>query len=145
MSENEEEEKEEHPQSSDFPMTGYEAAEEERRSLENEEHNAHVTSLKEEPSPALAKQQKRDEKRGKQRRSAATDISMAASAWQVTLFDLDEQLNRQRALMERMADDIKHLRKQFNQVQRDLAKFQKRMEKIRTTPLSTAKRGKRRG
>jgi chromosome segregation ATPase len=145
MSENEEEEKEEHPQSSDFPMTGYEAAEEERRSLENEEHNAHVTSLKEEPSPALAKQQKRDEKRGKQRRSAATDISMAASAWQVTLFDLDKQLNRQRALMERMADDIKHLRKQFNQVQRDLAKFQKRMEKIRTTPLSTAKRGKRRG
>lgn len=144
MSENEEE-KEEHPQSSDFPMTGYEAAEEERRSLENEEHNAHVTSLKEEPSPALAKQQKRDEKRGKQRRSAATDISMAASAWQVTLFDLDKQLNRQRALMERMADDIKHLRKQFNQVQRDLAKFQKRMEKIRTTPLSTAKRGKRRG
>jgi hypothetical protein len=37
------------------------------------------------------------------------------------------------------------LRKQFNQVQRDLAKFQKRMEKTRTTPLSTAKRGKRRG
>jgi uncharacterized coiled-coil protein SlyX len=143
MSENEEE-KEEHPQSSDFPMTGYEAAEEERQSLENEERNAHVTSLKEEPSPAPAKQQKRDEKRGKQRRSG-TDISMAASAWQVTLFDLDKQLNRQRALMERMADDIKHLRKQFNQVQRDLAKFQKRMEKIRTTPLSTAKRGKRRG
>jgi hypothetical protein len=143
MSENEEE-KEEHPQSSDFPMTGYEAAEEERQSLENEERNAHVTSLKEEPSLAPAKQQKRDEKRGKQRRSG-TDISMAASAWQVTLFDLDKQLNRQRALMERMADDIKHLRKQFNQVQRDLAKFQKRMEKIRTTPLSTAKRGKRRG
>jgi uncharacterized coiled-coil protein SlyX len=145
MSENEEEKEEEHLQSSDFPMTGYEAAEEERRSLENEERNAHVTSLKEEPSPAPAKQQKRDEKRGKQRRSAAADISMAASAWQVTLFDLDKQLNRQRALMERMADDIKHLRKQFNQVQRDLAKFQKRMEKIRTTPLSTAKRGKRRG
>jgi uncharacterized coiled-coil protein SlyX len=143
MSENEEE-KEEHLQSSDFPMTGYEAAEEERRSLENEERNAHVTSLKEEPSPVPVKQQKRDEKRGK-RRHSATDISMAASAWQVTLFDLDKQLNRQRALMERMADDIKHLRKQFNQVQRDLAKFQKRMEKIRTTPLSTAKRGKRRG
>ena len=143
MSENEEE-KEEHLQSSDFPMTGYEAAEEERRSLENEERNAHVTSLKEEPSPVPAKQQKRDEKRANQRRSA-TDISMAASAWQVTLFDLDKQLNRQRAVMERMADDIKHLRKQFNQVQRDLAKFQKRMEKIRTTPLSTPKRGKRRG
>jgi chromosome segregation ATPase len=142
MSENEEE-KEEHPQSSDFPMTGYEAAEEERRSLENEERNAHVTSLKEEPSPVPAKQQKRDEKRGKQRLSA-TDISMAASAWQVTLFDLDKQLNRQRALMERMADDIKHLRKQFNQVQRDLAKFQKRMNKMRTTASST-KRGKRRG
>jgi chromosome segregation ATPase len=144
MSENEEE-KEEHRQSSDFPMTGYEAAEVERQSLENEERNAHVTSLKEEPSPAPAKQQKRDEKRAKQRRSAAADISMAASAWHVTLFDLDKQLNRQRALMERMADDIKHLRKQFNQVQRDLAKFQKRMEKIGTTSLSTAKRGKRRG
>jgi CII-binding regulator of phage lambda lysogenization HflD len=70
---------------------------------------------------------------------------MAASVWQVTLFDLDKQLNRQRALMERMADDIKHLRKQLNQVQRDLAKFQKRMEKIGTTSLSKAKRGKRRG
>src|ERR671918_2507945 len=143
MSENEEE-KEEHSQSSDFPMTGYEAAEEERRSLENEERNAHVTSLKEEPSPAPAKQQKRDEKRGKQRLSA-TDISMAASAWQVTLFDLDKQLNRQRALMERMADDIKHLRKQFNQVQRDLAKFEKRMRKMRTTTSSSAKGRKRRG
>ena len=142
MSENEEE-KEEHTQSSDFPMTGYEAAEEERRSLENEERNVHVTSLKEEPSPAPAKQQKIDEKRGKQRRGA-NDISVAASAWQVTLFDLDKQLNRQRALMERMVDDIKHLRKQFNQVQRDLAKFQKRMEKIMMTRLSTAKREKRR-
>jgi uncharacterized coiled-coil protein SlyX len=145
MSENEEEEEEEHPQSSDIPVTGYEAAEEERRSLENEERNAHVASLKEEPSPAPAKQQKRDEKGVKQRRSAAGDISMAASVWQVTLFDLDKQLNRQRALMERMADDIKHLRKQLNQVQRDLAKFQKRMEKIGTTSLSKAKRGKRRG
>jgi uncharacterized coiled-coil protein SlyX len=100
---------------------------------------------KKNPSPAPAKQQKRDEKGVKQRRSAAGDISMAASVWQVTLFDLDKQLNRQRALMERMADDIKHLRKQLNQVQRDLAKFQKRMEKIGTTSLSKAKRGKRRG
>jgi DNA-binding protein YbaB len=47
-------------------------------------------------------------------------------------------------LMERMAEDIKHLRKQFNQVQRDLAKFEKRVEKMKTTSSST-KRGKRRG
>jgi hypothetical protein len=63
MSENEEE-REEHQQSSDFPMTGYEAAEEERRSLENEERNAHVTSLKEEPSRHLLstkKEMKREE------------------------------------------------------------------------------------
>jgi DNA-binding protein YbaB len=46
--------------------------------------------------------------------------------------------------MERMAEDIKHLRKQFNQVQRDLAKFEKRMEKMKTTTSST-KIGRRRG
>jgi uncharacterized coiled-coil protein SlyX len=65
---------------------------------------------------------------------------MAASAWQVTLFDLDKQLNRQRALMERMADDIKHLRKQFNQVQRDLAKFQKNGENKDDTIINGKKR-----
>jgi chromosome segregation ATPase len=137
-------EKQQHPQSPDFATTGYEAAEEERRSLEEEERNAHVASLeKQEPAPEPAKQQKREQTRGKQRRTSTT-IGAAASAWQVTLFDLDKQLNRQRAFMERMADDIKHLRKQFNQVQRDLTKFQKRMEKMRTTTSST-KRGKRRG
>jgi uncharacterized coiled-coil protein SlyX len=140
MSESEEQQ---HPQS-DLPTAGYEAAEEERRSLEEEERDAHVASQDEEPSPEPAKQQKRDETRGKQRRTTTTTIGAAASAWQVTLFDLDKQLKRQRTLMERMADDIKHLRKQFNQVQRDLAKFQKRMEKMRTTSSST-KRGKRRG
>ncbi len=60
----------------------------------------------------------------------------------MTLFDLDKQLDRQRRLMERMADDVKHLRKQFNQVQRDLAKFEKRMEKMKTTTTSSAKRGR---
>jgi chromosome segregation ATPase len=143
MSESEEQQ---HPQS-DLPTAGYEAAEEERRSLEEEERDAHVASQdEEEPSPELAKQQKRDETRGKQRRTTTTTIGAAASAWQMTLFDLDKQLNRQRTLMERMADDIKHLRKQFNQVQRDLAKFQKRMGKMRTTTTSSStKRRKRRG
>jgi SMC interacting uncharacterized protein involved in chromosome segregation len=61
----------------------------------------------------------------------------------VTLFDLGKQLNKQRTLVERMTDDIKHLRKQFNQVQRDLAKFEKRIEKMKTA--STTRRGKRRG
>ncbi|MDQ3852752.1 MAG: hypothetical protein M3299_07960 [Thermoproteota archaeon] len=137
-----------HTQSSDLPTTGYEAAEEERRSLEEEEEeerNAHVASLeKEETAPEPAKQQKREQTRGKQQRTT-TAIGAAASAWQVTLFDLDKQLNRQRTVMERMADDMKHLRKQFNQVQRDLAKFQKRMEKVRTTTTtSSTKRRKRR-
>jgi uncharacterized coiled-coil protein SlyX len=58
----------------------------------------------------------------------------------MTLFDLDTQLDRQRMLMERMADDVKHLRKQFNQVQRDLAKFEKRLGKTKTSP--SAKRGR---
>ncbi len=58
MSENEEKEGE-HPQSSDFPRTGYEAAEVERQSLENKEHNARVTSLKEEPFAAPVKQQRK--------------------------------------------------------------------------------------
>jgi archaellum component FlaC len=61
----------------------------------------------------------------------------------VTLFDLGKQLNKQRTLVERMTDDIKHMRKQFNQVQRDLAKFEKRMEKMKTAS-STTRRGKRR-
>lgn len=142
-----ESEDQQHTQSSDLPTTGYETAEEEeRRSLEEEEErNAHVASLeKEEPAPERAKQQKREQTRGKQQRTT-TAIGAAASAWQVTLFDLDKQLNRQRTVMERMADDMKHLRKQFNQVQRDLAKFQKRMEKVRrTTTSSSTKRGKRR-
>jgi chromosome segregation ATPase len=147
MSESEEEEQQ-HPQSSGLPTDGYEAAEEERRSLEDEkERNTHVASQEQEQESSLepAKQeQKRDETRGKRRRRTTTTIGATASAWQVTLFDLDKQLNRQRAFMERMADDVKHLRKQFNQVQRDLAKFQKRMNKMRTTASST-KRGKRRG
>ena len=137
MSESEEEEQ--YSQSSDLPTAGYEAAEEERRSLEQEEEE------EEEPSPESAKQQKRDETGGKRRRTTSTAVAAAASAWQVTLFDLDKQLNRQRTLMERMADDIKHLRKQFNQVQRDLAKFQKRMDKMRTTASPSTKKGKQRG
>jgi chromosome segregation ATPase len=142
------ESEEQHTQSSDLPRTGYEAAEEERRSLEmeKEERNAHVASLEEEEEPAAesTKQQKRDETKGKRRRNTTTAIGVAASAWQVTLFDLGKQLNRQRMLMERMAEDIKHLRKQFNQVQRDLAKFEKRMEKMKMKTSST-KIGKRRG
>ena len=146
MSENEEQ----NTQSSDLPRTGYEAAEEERQSLkedegEEEKRNAHVASLEEEPMAEPTKQQKRDETKGKRRNNNTTRaIGVAASAWQVTLFDLGKQLNRQRMLMERMAEDIKHLRKQFNQVQRDLAKFEKRVEKMKTTTPST-KRGKRRG
>jgi uncharacterized coiled-coil protein SlyX len=145
MSENEEQ----NTQSSDLPRTGYEAAEEERRSLkedegEEEKRNAHVASLEEEPMAEPTKQQKRDETKGKRRRNnTTTAIGAAASAWQVTLFDLGKQLNRQRMLMERMAEDVKHLRKQFNQVQRDLAKFEKRVEKMKTS--SSTKRGKRRG
>ena len=145
------ESEEQHTQSSDLPRIGYEAAEEERRSLEEEkeeERNAHVASLEEEEEePAAAeptKQQKRDETKGKRRRNTTTAVGAAASAWQVTLFDLGKQLNRQRMLMERMAEDIKHLRKQFNQVQRDLAKFEKRMEKMKTA-TSSAKSAKRRG
>ncbi|MDQ3909627.1 MAG: hypothetical protein M3232_04390, partial [Thermoproteota archaeon] len=119
MSENEEQ----NTQSSDLPRTGYEAAEEERQSLkedegEEEKSNAHVASLEEEPIAEPTKQQKRDEMKGKRRRNNTTRaIGVAASAWQVTLFDLGKQLNRQRMLMERMAEDVKHLRKQFNQVQ----------------------------
>jgi hypothetical protein len=129
----------------DLTTAGYEAAEEERQSLEKEEErDAHVASQDEESSLKPAEQQKRDETRVKQRRTTTT-IGATASVWQVTLFDLDKQLNRQRALMERMADDIKHLRKQFNQVQRDLAKFEKRMRKMRTTTSSSAKGRKRRG
>jgi uncharacterized coiled-coil protein SlyX len=137
------ESEEQHQQSSDFPTAGYEAAEEEeRQSLEEEERNAHLSLSEEEQQPPQpAKQQKRGERKGKRRRPTA-DIDAAASGRQMTLFDLDKQLNRQRMLMERMADDIKHLRKQFNQVQRDLAKFEKRMEKMRTTTSPSTKGGK---
>jgi uncharacterized coiled-coil protein SlyX len=143
----ESEEKEQHQHSSDLPTAGYEAAEEERRSLEEEKRNAYVPSQEEEQWLEPAKQQKRDETREKRRPSTSTAISAAASAWQMTLFDLGKQLNKQRMLMERMTDDIKHLRKQFNQVQRDLAKFEKRMEKMKITSSSPSarKRGKRRG
>jgi uncharacterized coiled-coil protein SlyX len=145
-----ESEEQQHQQSSDFPTVGYEAAEEERQSLKDEEErNASIAGREEEEqkqqSPEPATQQKRGESGGGgKRRSAATAIGAATSAWQITLFDLDKQLNKQRMLMERMADDIKHLRKQFHQVQRDLAKFEKRMQKMKSAP-SSIKRGKRRG
>lgn len=146
-----ESEEQQHQQSSDFPTVGYEAAEEERQSLKDEEErNASIAGREEEEeqkqqSPEPATQQKRGESGGGgKRRSAATAIGAATSAWQITLFDLDKQLNKQRMLMERMADDIKHLRKQFNQVQRDLAKFEKRMQIMKSAP-SSIKRGKRRG
>ncbi len=138
---------EQHQQSSDFSTAGNEAAEEERRSLEDEEeHNPSLALPKEIQSPPKqpAKNQKRDERRGKRRRTT-TAIGAAASGRQMTLFDLDKQLDRQRRLMESMADDVKHLRKQFNQMQRDLAKFEKRMQKMKTTSSSSAKRGKQRG
>src|ERR671915_182210 len=108
------ESEEQHQHSSDFPTAGYEAAEEERQSLKEEGRNAHLSLSEEEQQPPQPGRQ-------------------------VTLFDLVKQLNRQRMLMERMADDIKHLMKQFNQVQRDLAKFEKRMRKMRTTTSSSAK------
>ena len=138
-----------HQQSSDFSTAGYEAAEEERRSLREEERNPSLALPKEIQSPPKqpAKEQKRDERRGGKRRRTSTTIGgAAASGRQMTLFDLDKQLDRQRRLMERMADDIRQLRKQFNQVQRDLSKFEKRMQKMKTTTASSsAKRGKRRG
>ena len=144
MSESEEQQ---HQQSSDFPTAGDEATEEERESPKHEqEHNAHVPLPEEVQSPEPATRQKRGERRGGKRRRTTTTIGAAASGRQMTLFDLDKQLNRQRRLMESMADDIGHLRKQFNQVQRDLAKFEKRIGKMKkTTPSSSAKKGKRRG
>jgi uncharacterized coiled-coil protein SlyX len=138
------ESEEQHQQSSDYPTAGYEAAEEERQSLKEEERNTPLSLSEEEQQPPQpAKQQKRGKRKGKRRPTA--DIGAATSGRQMTLFDLDKQLNRQRTLMERMADDIKHLRKQFNQVQRDLAKFQKRMGKMRTITSPSTKRRKRRG
>ena len=150
MSEREEEQQDQQP--SDFPIAGYEAAEEERQSVKDEEEDRNPSlalpqeiqsSPKQQPA---AKQQKGDESRGGGRRRRTNTIGGAAAPGrQMTLFDLDKQLDRQRRLMERMADDIRHLRKQFNQVQRDLAKFEKRMEKMKITTTSPAKRGKRRG
>ncbi len=145
-----EREEQDHQQSSDFPTAGYEAAEEERQSLKDDkDRNASVAGQEEEEeqqSPEPAIKQKRGERRGGKRPRTSTAISAAASAWQITLIDLDKQLNKQSRIMERMSDDIKHLRKQFNQVQRDLAKFEKHMRKMKTTttPSSSAKRGKRR-
>jgi uncharacterized coiled-coil protein SlyX len=140
-----------HQQSSDFPTTGYEAAEEERKALRGEERNASVPEEQEEEEeeelpPESATQHKRSERReGKRSRNDATTIATAATAWQVTLIDLDKQLNKQSRLMERMSDDIRHLRKRFNQVQRDLSKFEKRMQKMNITPPSSTKRRKQRG
>ncbi len=151
-------EKEEHQQPSDFPTTGYEAAEEERQSLKEEEEERN-TSVAEEgrdeeeeeespPSESDIQYKRSETRRGAKRRrnNTATITTAASSAWQVTLLDLDKQLNKQSRLMERMSDDVKHLRKQFNQVQRDLLKFEKRMQKMKTTTLSSSsKKGKRRG
>jgi hypothetical protein len=78
-----ESEEQQHQQSSDFPTAGYEAAEQERQSLQGEKE--------EQQSPEPTKQQK-GKRRGKQRGSTTTTIGAADSAWQMTLFDLDKQL-----------------------------------------------------
>ncbi len=146
-------ESEERQQSSNFPANGYEAAEEEEEGQsvkgEEEDRNPSLALPKQIQSPPKqqpAKQQKRGESGvGKRRRRKTMSVGGAAAPGrQMTLFDLDKQLDRQRRLMERMADDVKHLRKQVNHVQRDLAKFEKRMEKMKTTTTSSAKRAKRR-
>ncbi len=123
-----ESEEEQGQKTSDFPTTGYEAAEEESHSVEQEQ--GEEQSMDQEPAGR--------QKEARARRSTGA----AASRRQITLFDLDKQLNKQRTLMERMVDDLKHLRKQFNQVQRDLTKFEKRFGK---TTKKTAISGKRKG
>ncbi|MDQ3837255.1 MAG: hypothetical protein M3270_10040 [Thermoproteota archaeon] len=153
------EDEEQHEQSSDLPTVGYEAAEEERQSLRQEEEEGRSASIaevdegdgneeeeqKEVETSEFPRLPKRNERRESKRRSSnTTTIATATSAWQVTLFDLDKQLNKQGRLMERMSDDIRHLRKQFNQVQRDLLKFEKRMQKIKPTTRSPVKRKERR-
>ena len=127
---------------SDLSNTGYEAAEEERKSLEEERGGSSITGPTEkEESPEEKEDTTRgqgSERKGKRRTTA---IGAAAPGRQMTLFDLDKQLDRQRRLMERVADDVKHLRKQFNQVQRDLAKFEKRVGKTKTNPSTKRGRG----
>jgi hypothetical protein len=151
MSESKEEEQDQQPSDLTTTTTGYEE-EEEGQSLKDEEedHNPSLALPQEIQSPLrkqpAAKHQNRDESGVGRRRRRTTAIGgAAASGRQMTLFDLDKQLDRQRRLMERMADDVKHLRKQFNQVQRELLKFEKHMQKMKITrPSSSAKRGKRR-
>jgi hypothetical protein len=130
---------------SDLSNTGYEAAEEERKSLEEERGGSSITGPTEKEE---SREENEDPTRGqgserKARRRTTPAIGAAAPGRQMTLFDLDKQLDKQRRLMERMADDVKHLRKQFNQVQRDLAKFEKRLGKTKTSPSAKRGRGSR--
>lgn len=46
--------------------------------------------------------------------------------------------------MERVADDVRQLRRRFNQVQKDLAKFEKRFAKTTTAKASGTASAKRR-
>ena len=128
---------------SDLSNTGYEAAEEERKSLEEERGGSSIIAPAEKEESPEEKEDptRRQGSERKARRRTTPAIGAAAPGRQMTLFDLDKQLDRQRRLMERMADDVKHLRKQFNQVQRDLAKFEKRVGKTKTSPSTKRGRG----
>lgn len=133
MSDIEDEEQQEDDQqqpSSDLPTSVYEVAEEQEEVERGSKRRGGGRGRRPLTSTASVK------------RSAAT------RGRQMTLADLDKHLDKQMKTMQSVADDVKHLKKQFNQVQRDLSKFEKSMEKIKkttTAKTSTTKRGKRRG
>ncbi len=113
-----EQQQEDNQQPSDLPTSVYEAAEEQ----EQEEKGS-----------------KRRGGRGRRGRTTATSTTTASGATaasrggrQMTIADLDKNLDKQMKVIERVADDVKHLKKQFNQVQRDLAKFGKSIERMKT-------------
>jgi hypothetical protein len=80
-------------QDAGFPATRYEAAEEERRSLEQEQGKGQPSISQQQPEMA---QRPRSE-----RRKAVRHARAGTAGGDITLYDLDKQLDRQRRLMER--------------------------------------------
>ncbi len=133
-------EDEEQPQT-DSSTTGYEAAEKEGQPIENEQQRQQDAEESEEaPQQPSARRQ-----RG--RRARRRIGGAATTGRQMTLPDMGKRLDKQQKLIETIGDDVKNLKKLFNQVQKDLSKLQKQLDKAtskaRTT--TTAARGKRRG
>ena len=125
----------------DYPTSVYEPAkEEEEITIEHEQDEQEGIGQR----PADTRKQRRERGAERDRGSKGGPVPER----QVTLFGLNRQFDKQTRIIDRMAEDVRNLKKQLIQVQRDLTKLEKRSGKktaITSTKASKRATAKRRG